>query len=166
MRSLTLIAGIALAGCTQSSTKYPSLLPRPIEAQSLNEPVPSPAPSPAATPDAALDAKVAAIRSGAEDNGRRFATAAQDAEAKVAVARGVKEGSDAWLEAQIALSGLEALRAPSLDALQALEALAIERDAAGQSSYPPLDDAVARVEALATAQQQRIETLEKALGGN
>jgi hypothetical protein len=162
MRSLPLFVVIALAGCTQSPNGYPSLLPRPIEAQSLAEPE---RPMPVATPDAALDARIAGLTASLAAGNQRFATAAQEAEAKVAVARGVPEGSEAWLDAQAALSTLESLRAPTLIALADLEGLVIERGKAGQPPYPALESAVAATDAMANAQADRISALEAALAG-
>lgn len=152
----------ALAGCTQDSTTYPSLLPRPIETQSLAEPERPPV---VATPDPALDARIASVTATLQAGNQRFAAAAQDAEAKVAVARGVREGSDAWLDAQTALSTLESLRAPTLTTLAELEAMATERGTAGKPPYPALDSAVAAADAMASAQADRIGALEAALAG-
>jgi len=166
MRSLPLFAlaalVAALAGCTQSPDAYPSLLPRPIEKQSLAEPE---RPAQAATPDATLDARIAEFTASLTTGNRQFAAAAQEAEAKVAVARGVPEGSDAWLDAQTALSALESLRAPLLIALSDLEAIAIERGKAGQPPYPALDSAITAADAMTTAQADRIGALEAALAG-
>ncbi|ATY31375.1 hypothetical protein [Sphingomonas psychrotolerans] len=153
---------LALAGCTQSPDAYPSLLPRPIESQSFAEPA---RPAAVAAPDAALDARIAEASAGLQTGRQRFAAAAQEAEAKVAVARGVAEGSEAWLNAQTALSNLESLRAPTLATLAALETMASERGQAGQPPYPALDSAVAAADALATAQGDRIGALEAALAG-
>jgi hypothetical protein len=166
MRSPLLAAlpalGLALAGCTQSPNAYPSLLPRPIESQSLAEPQ---RPAAVAARDAALDAKIAEVSAALQTGNQRFATAAQEAEAKVAVARGVPEGSSGWLDAQTALSNLESLRAPTLTILSELEALAIARGQAGQPPYPALDSAIAAGDVIATAQGDRIGALEAALAG-
>lgn len=153
---------LALTGCTQDSTTYPSLLPRPIETQSLAEPERPPV---VATPDAALDARIARGTATLQSGNQRFVKAAQEAEAKVAVARGVREGSEAWLDAQTALSTLESLRAPTLATLAELEAIATERGTAGKPSYPALDAAVIAADTMATTQADRIGALEAALAG-
>lgn len=162
MRSFILIAIVALAGCTQSATRYPSLLPRPAESQSLAEPV---RPIPVATPDAALDKQIGDLTGQLDSLAAAFNTGAQDAEAKIAVARGLPEGSERWLDAQAALANLDSLRAPVLTVLSDLEQLAIDRGAAGLVPYPALDAAVARAAALSTAQQDRSGALEAALAG-
>jgi len=162
MRSLAPILVLALAGCTDSATKYPSLLPRAAESQSLAEPV---RPVPVATPDAALDAKIAGLLATLDSTSAAFNASAQNAEARIAVARGLTEGSPGWLDAQAALADLATLRGPILTTLADLEELAIERGAAGDPPYPALEDAVKRADALATTQQDRMGALEAALAG-
>ena len=162
MRSLVPILAVALAGCTQSATRYPSLLPRAAESQSLDEPV---RPMPVATPDAALDARIAELIATLDATASTFNASAQVAEARVAVARGLPEGSTPWLDAQTALADLATLRGPILTVGADLETLAIERGAAGLPPYPALDAAVKRANALADAQQDRMGALEAALAG-
>ena len=162
MRSFVLISAVALAGCTQSATRYPSLLPRAAESQSLEEPV---RPVPVAAPDAALDKQVTDMVAQLDALAAAFSKGAQDAEARIAVARGLPEGSEPWLDAQAALSNLDTLRAPVLTLLSNLEELAIQRGAAGMVPYPALDAAVARAEAMTTAQEDRSGALEAALAG-
>ena len=160
MRSFVLLSAAVLTGCAQSPDRYPSLLPRPIESQSLAEPE---RPVPVATPDVALDAKIAEISASMAANARAFAAAAQDAEAKIAVARGLPEGSDPWLDAQTALATLDTFREPALTAQTELEELAIARGQAGQPPYPALDAAIAAAAEAGKAQAERISGLEAAL---
>ena len=162
MRRPALLTLVALAGCTETPNRYPSLLPRPIESQSTAEPD---RPVPQATPDATLDSRIAAITAALDEGNRRFAAAAQDAEAKVAVARGVAEGSERWLDAHTALSGLESLRTPTLDVLADLDRLVLERGQADQPPYPALVEASERAQRFATEQGDRIAALEAALAG-
>ncbi|RYY22875.1 MAG: hypothetical protein EOP62_22065 [Sphingomonadales bacterium] len=162
MRSLILIAAVALSGCTQSATRYPSLLPRPAESQSLDEPV---RPAPVITPDAGLDALITERIGKLDSIEADFAKGAQDAEARIAVARGLPEGSERWLDAQAALSNLDTLRAPLLTILSDLEGFAIERGTAGQPPYPRLEEAVTRAAAMSKAQEDRSGALEAALAG-
>lgn len=159
--TLPLIGLILLAGCTEGSVKrYPSLLPRPIESQSLEEPE---RPAQSAAADPALDSRLTAIAAALDKSAADFTRSAQEAEAKIAVARGLAEGSQPWLDAQIALSDLDSLRAPVVMAQTELEELAIARGQAGQPPYPALDAAIARAEALSTEQAARIRMLEGAL---
>ncbi|NYT40007.1 hypothetical protein HZY97_04510 [Sphingomonas sp. R-74633] len=162
MRFILLLSLTALAGCTQPSGRYPSLLPRPIEQTSLAEPD---RPVPVATPDPALDTKVAEIRAGLEAGNKAFVAGAQDAEAKIAVARGLPQGSEPWLQAQVAMGGLAELRRPAVTALSDLEELATQRGVDGLPPYPALDAAAADAAKAADTQQARIDSLEAALGG-
>lgn len=154
---------LALAACTTSDKQYPSLLPRPIETQSMAEPASA---DPVAKPDATLDSKIAEIVATLNRSAGDFTASAQKAEAAVAVARGMAQGTDPWLNAQTALAELGSKRAPLLAAQSELDELAIERGKAGQPPYPSLDAAVARADTLANAQAARIASLEAALKSN
>lgn len=158
--ALPLLLAISLGGCVQADGQYPSLLPRATEGQGMEEPE-RPAAEVAADP--ALDAKVTEATAGLDKARTEFSTAAQNAEAMVAVARGLPQGSDPWLEAQTALALLASKRAPVLNALQTLEGMAITRGEAGLAPYPAVDAAVAQVTELAEAQAARIATLEASL---
>lgn len=162
MRSLLFLPVMLLAGCSQATGHYPSLLPRPVEEKGFAEPV---RPAPIVTPDAALDSRIAEITGTLETDNARFTAAARDAEAKVAVARGVPEGSERWLDAQAALSVLDGFRAPLESAIADLELLASERGQAGKPPYPTLDSAIAAAEEMQRAQQARAKGLETALSG-
>lgn len=162
MRFILLLSLTALAGCTQAGARYPSLLPRPIEQTSLAEPE---RPVPVATPDAALDKRIAEIRAALEAGSKSFAAGAQDAEAKIAVARGTAAGSEPWLQAQVAMGGLAELRRPAVAALADLEEMATQRGVDGLVPYPALDAAVTEAAQAADSQQARIDALEAALGG-
>lgn len=159
---IALLAATALAGCTDTSGKYPSLLPRAIEKQSLAEPE---RPVAVATPDAALDKQIADLNAEVDKASKDFTAAAQSAEARIAVARGLPQGSDGWLDAQAALSDVEASQAPLASTLADLQRLAIDRGTAGQPPYPALDAAVARAGAIADAQSARHAALEAAAAG-
>lgn len=161
MRFILLLSLTALAGCTESTGRYPSLLPRPIEQTSLAEPE---RPVPVATPDAALDAKIAGIRTDLDAGIKSFTAGAQDAEAKIAVARGTAPGSEPWLQAQVAMGSLAELHRPAVVALAALEELATQRGVDGLPPYPALDAAVADADKASDSQQSRIDSLEAALG--
>jgi multidrug resistance efflux pump len=163
MRFILLISLTALCGCTESKGRYPSLLPRPIESTSLAEPE---RPAAVATPDAALDKRIAEIRAALAEGSKNFTAGAQDAEAKIAVSRGLPQGSEAWLQAQVAMGSLAELRRPAVSALSELEEMATQRGVDGLVPYPALDAAVAEADQAATQQQARIDSLEAALGGS
>jgi hypothetical protein len=148
------------SGCTQTTDRYPSLLPRPIETRSDAEPE---RPAPVAAPDPALDAKIAELRPALDGAIKTFRAAAIEAEAKVAVARGVPSGSDAWLSAQTTLAELDAAQADAVAALSAIEAIAINRAADGQPPYPALAIVLAEGENAVTAQSEKLAGLSAAL---
>lgn len=165
MRRPIFLAALALplglpAACTTPDGGYPSLLPRPIENRDDAEPV---RPDPVATPDAALDARIAQKRAAAADAAKRFQAAAITAESRVAVARGVPAGSEAWVAAQTALADLDAIRGGTVELLTELEQEASARAQAGTPAYPALDAAIAEIGALATTQAARSKALEDAL---
>jgi hypothetical protein len=158
---LALLLLAPLGGCMDSGTsKYPSLLPRPIESQSLAEPE---RPTPVVEADPALDAKVNAITATLDKAEKEFNVAAQNAEAAVAVARGLPEGSSPWLDAQTALSEAESKREPVSTALSDLAQLEIDRGVEGKQPYPAIAAATARAAEIAKAQTARIKTLDGAL---
>jgi hypothetical protein len=161
MRHFLLIGLIGLAGCAQAPGRYPSLLPRPAESRSNAEPVAA-APV-AAAPDPTLDARIAGLSQKVDAAYQAFSKAAQAAEAKVAVARGTAQGSEPWLNAQVALAELDAARQPLGTAEADLESLAIERGTAGQPDYPALESALATARAQVDKANQRSDSLEAAL---
>ncbi|QIG80629.1 hypothetical protein G5C33_13115 [Sphingosinithalassobacter tenebrarum] len=162
MHLLLLAGATALAGCADGTDRYPSLLPRDIEDQSLAEPK---VPAPVATPDAALDTRIAELREQVDMAITAFDTAARGAESKVAVAAGTATGSDLWLDAQAALGILDSARGQTLDAAVTLDSLAIQRGLDGKPPYPALQTASETANAAAERQRTRIEALERRLAG-
>ena len=151
-----------LAACTTPNGEYPSLLPRPIESRDDAEPV---RPDPVAAPDAALDSRIAQKRSAAADAAKRFQAAAGAAESRVAVARGVPAGSEAWVAAQTALADLDAIRSETVELVTDLEEIASARAQAGTAAYPALDAAIDAIGRQALTQAERSKALEDALAG-
>ncbi|HWT13773.1 MAG TPA: hypothetical protein VN231_13550, partial [Allosphingosinicella sp.] len=96
---------------------------------------------------------------------RAFAEAYGGAEA--AVAAGGARGSEGWIEAQQALSRLEAARQPTTHALGELDRLAVGRIdmATSEEDFAFLNDALAAVERMAAGQQERLERLRERLSG-
>lgn len=161
-RAALLLATIPLAGCTVANDGYPSLLPRPIESRDEAEPV---RPDPVAMPDAALDTRIAQRREAAATAARRFQEAAIAAESRIAVARGVAVGSEAWIAAQSALAELDSIRGETVQLVSDLEEEASQRAQAGTPAYPALDAAIAEIGGMATSQAERAKALEDALAG-
>lgn len=167
MRRPIFLAALALplglpAACTTPDGGYPSLLPRPIESRDDAEPV---RPDPVAAPDSALEARIAQKRAAAADAAKRFQAAAVTAESRVAVARGVPAGSEAWVAAHTTLATLDAIRGETVELVTDLEQEASARRQAGAPAYPALDAAIAEIGELAALQAERSKALEDALGG-
>ena len=161
MRSLIILALIGpLAACATTDDAYPSLLPRAVESRSDAEPV---RPDPVALPDAALDSRIASDRAAVAAASRRFQVAANEAETRVAVARGLAVGSEPWVRAQTALADLAPIRGDVLAIVTALEAIAIERAAAGEAPYAALNAAIEELGAISEAQGDRVAALEAGL---
>lgn len=145
MRSLFLSAPLILAGCAGATPpNAPSLLPRAIESRSDAEPV---VPVQPVTADAALDARIAERVAAFETATAAFERSRASVAARVTRAKGAAAGSEPWLDGQAAIGELQQLRTATDGAIADLEALAIERAAAGAPPYPALDTAIATAQA-------------------
>ncbi|OWK33075.1 hypothetical protein SPMU_14200 [Sphingomonas mucosissima] len=155
-----LIPGLLITGCTAPAS-YPSLLPRVTESRSWEEPViAAPAPDVA---DPALDAKIADAMKILEERAAAFDAAGARGERLVASARGTAAGSEAWLNAQVALAELDALRSSTSEIALTLDDLASERALSLAPEYQPLTTAADRVRAAMKRQAERIATLQARL---
>ena len=166
MRLLLLLTPIALplAGCSDLRADAPSLLPRAIETRDDAEP--SPTPVVAAAPDPAFEAQVTERAATLDSAVKAFSNEYRAAEARVTRARGAAVASDRWLDAQAALTDVGTARAVADAALADLEALAIERAAAGLPALAALDARIAagnqeveRASTLVSGLQERIPPL-------
>lgn len=158
MRALLLL--LPLAACAAPPGDFPSLAPRPIEQRSDAEPETVVV---TAAPDPALDAKIADLLKQVETGAAAFNTAADRIGARLPAARSGGVGSDAWVDAQTAISQLLPSREAISGAQADLEQLAIDRAAAGQPPYPALERAKQTVTTAATTQRARYEELVAAL---
>jgi len=152
---------IILAACASAPAgEFPSLARRP--AESPAPPAPAPAAPPAA--DATLTARIAALVDEAHKGDDAFASAVAGAERRVSAASGAAAGSEAWIDAQQALSGIEATRAASVGALASMDSLLVERldaIAAGkaQGGEAELRAAQAEIGAIVDRQTARMDAL-------
>jgi hypothetical protein len=158
------LAVLTLAGCATVDTgDYPSLARRSIElrvnaaAPSVEQPaLPEPATADFATALAGLDGD-------ATRGETAFRAALGAAEQAVAGARGSARESEAWVVAQIAISRLDAARAPSTLALAEVDRLVQARALAGEAAgAAELTALQTRVAALVTGQSAMLDRL---LGG-
>ncbi len=159
--SAFLVPLLLAAGCAAPGP-YPSLAPRPAEkayADDAEERKPTPQPDDPALAGE-IDRLLAEAKAGAADFDSVFPAAEAAASAAGAT------GSDAWLEAQQALSRLEAARARTTAAQADLDRLAVERSGTatlGEGDSERLRRAVAEIQALADAQADRLQKLGQSL---
>ncbi|RIA46785.1 hypothetical protein DFR49_1344 [Hephaestia caeni] len=155
--SALLAATILIAACTPTTVDAPSLLPRANEKLSFDEP--DAPPLAAVVPDPALDAAIGGAAKALTAAADRFAGDATRAEALIDAARGAAPGSDSWLDAQVALAGLDDDRATSLAILSDLDQRAADHGITGAPAYPALERLRARAQAQVAAQTARIAAL-------
>ena len=149
-------AALALTGCV-AEDGFPSLAQRPAERNlSIEEPV---HPAVEVPSDPALRARIAELERQAAEGENSFAAALGPTES--VVARAGAPGSESWIEAQQALSRLEATREATMRALAELDRLAITRAevATNSGDFAAVNAAIAAVEQLAVSQQQRWDRL-------
>ncbi len=160
--SLTIALPLLLAAGCAAPGPYPSLAPRPAEkayAEDAEERKPTPQPD-----DPALAGEIDRLLAEAKAGSADFDAALPAAET-AAKASGAA-GSDSWMEAQQALSRLEAARARTTAALADLDRLAVERTSAGTlgaADAQRLRAATSEIQALADAQAERLRRLGESL---
>jgi hypothetical protein len=155
------ILALFATGCAEHVTaNYPSLLPRPIESRSDEEPVVTPD---TATPDSALESRLAEFKASIGRVAAAFAPAADRAERAARAAKGDSAGTERWVGAQTALAELDGYRADTSAILTDLEQLAIARAADVKPSYPALEAVRATAEAQLAAQTARIAAIQAML---
>jgi multidrug efflux pump subunit AcrA (membrane-fusion protein) len=160
-----LIAGVlgALLGACAAPGPYPSLEPRPGEkayAEGDPERVPTVQPD-----DASLGGEIARLTDEARAGDAAFGAALPAANA--ATGRAGTPGGESWVEAQQAISRVEAARVRTTSALAELDALAIARSNAGRLSpgdRERLEAAVRAIQTLSEAQAGRLSALRSRLG--
>jgi hypothetical protein len=147
-----------LAGCVTQGP-FPSLAPRPAEQEDWTE-EPSHA-APAAPDDATLRQRVAALVAEAHEGARAFAADLPAAER--ATAHPGAEGSDSWVEAQQAISRLEAARARADEAATELHQLRLARTGQPTSAADlgAIDAAIDEVEGIVARQQQQLNRVNR-----
>jgi len=157
-----LLLSALVGGCAPmpDRDRFPSLLPRPIESRS--DAVQTPPPS-VATPDPALDARLIELRGALDDAGRAFDTGYIRADRLANAARGSSAGSDAWLDAQIALAELDVLRTDTRLRIADLEQLTIDRALELAPDYPTLTALIEAAKAQEAEQDKRIASVEARL---
>ncbi len=152
--ALPTLAALLVGACaTPDAGLYPSLERRAIERRAS---VP-PAPPVVAVPEpvsATLSAALAALEADAVRGEAAFRAALPAARA--ARAGGEATGSEAWAQANVALSRLDAARAPTLLALAELDRLGLDSEGAALEAVAALQ---ARVAALVAGQRAVLDEL-------
>jgi hypothetical protein len=146
-----------LAGCV-SEGPFPSLAPREGEQLAIEEPVRAALDVPS---DPALRRRIAEHREQAARGERAFETAYGPAEAAARAAG--PAGSDSWIEAEQAVSRLEAARGETMGALAELDRLASQRGdmPTNAADMEALTGMMAVVQDIADRQQARIDRLRR-----
>ena len=162
LRRLALLC-LLLSACATPPTSEPSLAPRAAEA--IDPRVPIPDEVVAGPADPALAARISALMAEVRAGDAAFHAAAEQAERLVAAA-GPPE-SESWIEAQQALSGLVAARAPGTRATADLDALAAIRVADGGGLLPgdlaAIQEATSEAGAIGQRQAELIDRLQARL---
>ena len=156
--ALLILPVLLVSGCTPVTA--PSLAPRLAEKIPVDPPVPyveevSPV-------DPALPARLAPLVAQAEEGHRAF-TKAQAAAEKAAAAAGA-QGSESWIVAQQALSALEGARDPVQQAAGAIDTIRAEPANAAPGNHAAVEQAAARIQALADEEAAVIAGLVAKLG--
>ena len=157
--ALALLA-FSLTACAKDDTRYPSLAPRAVEKLGFAEPDVAVV---EAQPDPALDARIAALGRSLDTLTKGFAADATKVTAAAARARGRAVGSDAWLEAQTALAGLDDWRAKTSSLLTDVDQIASDRAASLAPDYPGLTTLRDRVAAEGERQSATIDRIQSTL---
>jgi hypothetical protein len=118
-RSAFLALTLLLAAC-KGVTGYPSLQPRAVEEMSLAEPAAKPSQPREASPEAT--ARYAPMVEKAENAHKSFTEAMGRERERIVRGRSAPAGSDAWTDAQEALSRVETTRTPISTILADLDA--------------------------------------------
>lgn len=147
-RATTLLTAFALlpglSACASTEGEYPSLAKRDAErvAGSANpadsEPVPVPVP-----PAADLDARLTQLVSDARDAHNQFGKLRPGAEQTIVAGSGGTRLSNGWINAQVALAGLDAARSKTYISLAELDNLYVAERIANPDSITPSAQVIA-----------------------
>jgi len=155
-------AACSLAGCG-AQVSAPSLLPRVVERQPIDMPVATAIE--ADTPvDPALQTKIVEQIAKAQAGNTAFNAQRAEVEKMVARAAGAKQGSDAWVEAQEALTALESARIAVRAAAAAIDTLRDDPANAAPGNRAAIDAAAADMTRLEETQTAIVVGLNKRLG--
>ena len=154
-----LLSVALLIGCAPKGA-FPSLGVRPVEQLSFDEPTRV---VPVVAEDTELGRKIAELSGQAWRGQGNFEALLPAARSRASAAGAM--GSESWIEAQQALSRLEAARALTVSALAELDRLVIERAArpTNAEQFQQLSSALERTTSLSQAQQAEVDRLRTSL---
>lgn len=161
LRRLLPSFALFLAGCAGTTEGYPSLARRAVENQDFAAPAPDVKPD---APDAQLQAEVDRLLGQALAGGEAFDKAYAAAQKSARAAAKSAISSEAWVSAQVSVSGLESSRNDSVSALAALDTLYADRmsaiaDGKVGGGADIIDSARARALSVVDSQNDRIDAL-------
>lgn len=154
------LAALALllpAGGCAAPADHPSLAPRPIE-KIMSQPESAPIAAEAAAP--APDSRIAPQLAAAHDADAKFSDQVSATRAAVNAAKGAAAGSESWVDAEQAITRLDALRGGVTKALAELDAMVL----AGVRD-PALAPAQAEVDMIDARERAEIVELRSRLSG-
>lgn len=167
-RLIPLLALLPLAACAGSGGSYPSLQPRPAELPRMME-APGEGSVPALAPEQQASLRADLAREGqllaeTEAELRQSGSALDRA---LAAARGTSIGTEAWSNAQMALSRHDLARGPLVDIRARLAPLQRSVDSlpAEDPDRQAVEALAARAAKAATAAQQQVDAANRALAG-
>jgi len=161
LRSIMAMAGLAgLSGCS-AVADHPSLAPRAIERFTTTEPAPAPPPPVAMPEDASRQERAGLLLAQAIESDARFQERLAEVRTVVASGTGATPGSEAWVQAQQAISRIETLREPVSRTLADLDQLQIDAAQAGigTEAEGELASATQKVASIDARQEEEIAAL-------
>jgi len=161
-RRFTLLGILPLASACSTAVDHPSLAPRAVERFTVAAPETAPAAptvAPARPANASLQQHVAALAAEARKADVRFREYLSETEHRVESGTSAAPGSEAWVQAQAAISGLEMLRAPVSVSLADLDALQIAAAEEGTGTDSAVISTLQEVDVIEAAQRASIDAL-------
>jgi len=165
-RSIRWLVLPLLVGACTAPADHPSLAPRAVERFTTIEPTTTPITQPAIPEDASRQERVSALVARAREADALFRSRLSEAQAAAARGAGSGIGSEAWVQAQQAVSRADVARTPVTQSLADLDALQIASAEAGVGieATAALTTALDEVGSLSAAEDQAIAALTTRLG--
>ena len=161
LRSILAMAGLSGLGGCSTVADHPSLAPRAIERFTTTKPAPAPPPPAALPEDASRQERAGLLLAQAIESDARFQERLAEVRTVVASGSGAAPGSEAWVQAQQAISRIETLREPVSRTLADLDQLQIDATQAGigTEAEGELASAIQKVASIDARQEEEIAAL-------